>query len=87
MKCSADWSCLKLVGPFAFDETGVVASITTTIANADIGVFVVSTFDGDHILVKETDFHATVSALKGKGHSINGINDGTQPIISPDAGR
>lgn len=71
MKCSADWSCLKLVGPFAFDETGVVASITTTIANADIGVFVVSTFDGDHILVKETDFHATVSALKGKGHSIN----------------
>jgi len=69
--CSANWSCLKLVGPFAFDETGVVASVTTAIAHAGIGVFVVSTFDGDHLLVKATDFHAAVSALKEDGHVVN----------------
>ena len=74
--CSANWSCLKLVGPFAFDETGIVASVTTVIANADIGVFVVSTFDGDHILVKETDFHAAISALKEKGHVVNKTSGG-----------
>ena len=68
--CSADWSCLKLVGPFAFDETGIVASVTTVIANANIGVFVVSTFDGDHILIKETDFRTAVSALERNGHVV-----------------
>jgi hypothetical protein len=74
--CSANWSCLKLVGPFAFDETGIVASVTTVIANAGIGVFVVSTFDGDHLLVKAADFHAAVSALKDNGHVVHDAGGG-----------
>jgi len=69
--CSADWVCLKLLGPFDFDETGVVAAVTSIIADEDIGVFVVSTFDGDHLLVKATDFPATVLALEGRGHAVD----------------
>ncbi|WP_257388102.1 ACT domain-containing protein [Tahibacter caeni] len=68
--CSAGWSCLKLVGPFAFDETGIVASVTTILADAGIGVFVVSTFDGDHLLIKETDVPAAVSAFEKDGHVV-----------------
>ena len=67
---SNDWSCLKLVGPFAFDETGIVASVTRTIADADVGVFVVSTYDGDHILVKVADLSTVTSALRGAGHLV-----------------
>ena len=70
VRCSADWGCLKLVGPFALDDTGIVASVTTVIANAGIGVFVVSTFDGDHLLVKEKDFEATLGALNARGHIV-----------------
>ena len=58
-----DWSCVKVVGPFAFDETGVIAAITSVIAAAGIGVFVLSTFDGDHLLVKETDLQTAAAVL------------------------
>ena len=61
---------MKLLGPFAFDDTGIVASITTTIAHAGTGVFVVSTYDGDHLLVKEADFHATIPALTANGYVV-----------------
>jgi hypothetical protein len=70
MTVSNDWSCLKLIGPFAFDETGVVALVTRTIADADVGVFVVSTYDGDHILVKEADISIVTSALRSAGHLV-----------------
>ena len=69
--CSADWVCLKLLGPFDFDETGVVAAVTSIIADEDIGVFVLSTFDGDHILVKAADFPVAVSALERRGHVVS----------------
>lgn len=67
---SPDWACLKLVGPFAFDDTGIVAAVTQTLATAQIGVFVVSTFDGDHILVKASEQGKAVMALRGAGHTV-----------------
>lgn len=70
VSCSADWVCLKLLGPFDFDETGVVAAVTSIIADEDIGVFVLSTFDGDHLLVKAADFPVAVSALEQRGHVV-----------------
>ena len=69
---SADWSCMKLVGPFAFDDAGIVAAVTSTIARAGLGVFVVSTYDTDHLLVKAADFDAAVSALLADGHVVRG---------------
>lgn len=68
---SADWVCLKLLGPFDFDETGVVAAVTSIIADEDIGVFVLSTFDGDHLMVKAVDYPAAVSALERRGHVVS----------------
>ena len=75
LTCSMDWSCLKVVGPFAFDETGVIAAITSAIAAAGIGVFVLSTFDGDHLLVKETDLQTATAALQREGHRVRMAND------------
>ena len=70
LTCSMDWSCLKVIGPFAFDETGVIAAITSVIAAAGIGVFVLSTFDGDHLLVKQTDLQTAAAALRSEGHRV-----------------
>lgn len=69
--CSPDWACLKLIGPFAFDDTGIVAAITRVIAEAGAGVFVISTFDGDHLLVKHTDLARTAAALRNAGHVLH----------------
>lgn len=64
------WSCLKLQGPFAFDETGIVLSVIAPLSTNGIGIFVVSTFDGDHLLVKATDFEKTCALLVEAGHRL-----------------
>ncbi len=64
------WRLLRLVGPLAFELVGVIASITAPLAAADIGVFVLSTFDTDLVLVKDVDLDAAVDVLGGAGHRI-----------------
>lgn len=63
-----DWSCFKLVGPFAFDETGIVLSVIAPLSENGIGIFVVSTFDGDHLLVKSADLDKARDLLTAAGH-------------------
>jgi hypothetical protein len=63
------WSSLKFQGPFAFDETGIVLSVIEPLSKNDIGIFVVSTFDGDHLLVKASDLDRVVDLLVRAGHS------------------
>lgn len=66
----AGWACLKLQGPFAFDETGIVLSVIAPLSNAGLGVFVVSTFDGDHLLVKRADLDRARALLAEAGHRL-----------------
>jgi hypothetical protein len=64
------WSCFKFVGPFAFDETGIVLSVIAPLSTNGIGIFVVSTFDGDHMLVKSADLDKARDLLVAAGHSL-----------------
>jgi uncharacterized protein len=70
VKQDRDWTCFKLQGPFAFGETGVVLSVIKPLSENRIGVFVVSTFDGDHLLVKAGDEAASVAHLTAAGHTV-----------------
>lgn len=65
-----DWTCFKFVGPFAFDETGIVLSVIAPLSSNDIGIFVVSTFDGDHMLVKSADLDKARDLLTAAGHTV-----------------
>jgi uncharacterized protein len=69
-KQDRDWTCFKFQGPFAFGETGVVLSVVEPLSENGIGIFVVSTFDGDHLLVKTSDAEASEQFLAAAGHSI-----------------
>lgn len=63
------WTCYKFVGPFAFDETGIVSSVIGPLSENRIGIFVVSTFDGDHLLIKEDDVPRAEAILRSAGHT------------------
>ena len=63
-----DWACFRSVGPFAFDEAGIVASLIGPISARNIGVFVLCTFDGEHILYPTQDSDHVREALKAEGH-------------------
>ena len=72
VKSDAPWRALKFLGPFAFDETGIAAAVLQPLAQAAIGIFLVSTFDTDYLLVKAADFECCLQKLVTAGHRIEG---------------
>lgn len=63
-----DWACFRSVGPFGFDEAGIVAALVSPISAAGIGVFVLCTFDGEHILVPAAQAAEVGEILSQQGH-------------------
>ena len=70
VKYDRDWVALKLEGPFAFDETGIVLSVIKPLSENELGIFLVSTFDGDHLLVKVKDEATARGLLVAAGHTL-----------------
>jgi hypothetical protein len=66
------WCAFEVAGPLDFSLTGVVASLVSPLSEAEIPLFVVSTFETDYLLVREEHLHAAVEALTEAGHSIDG---------------
>jgi hypothetical protein len=65
------WCALELIGPLDFTLTGVVASLVSPLADDEVPIFVLSTFETDYLLVREADFPRAVASLRAAGHSID----------------
>ena len=76
MKAETGWIALRLEGPFAFSMAGVLASFVEPLAEAQIPIFAISTFDTDYVLIKREQREAARSALGSAGHQE--ISDGNQ---------
>jgi hypothetical protein len=72
----AGWKAFQIAGPLAFSLTGVIASLVGPLADVRIGVFVVSTFDTDYLLVKAADVERAAAVLARAGHTITSAGDG-----------
>jgi uncharacterized protein len=70
IKVDLEWACLTFVGPFAFGETGIVLSVIQPLSANGIGIFVVSTFDADCMLLKRADLEPATKLLTAAGHTI-----------------
>jgi hypothetical protein len=70
VRCERDWRCIRVAGTMDFSMVGVVASLVTPLADARVSVLVVSTFDTDYMLVKESDLERALTALRTAGHVI-----------------
>lgn len=65
------WRALVVEGPLALDQTGVLASLSKPLAEADIPIFVVSSYSTDYLLVREADLTRAVRALEDSGHQVD----------------
>jgi hypothetical protein len=72
VRAEKGWRVLRVVGTFEFSMVGILASLTTPLAEAGIGLFAISTFDTDYLLVKEEDLVRAVEALRSYGHGVHG---------------
>ena len=62
------WRCIMVKGPLGFSITGILASLTTSLAEVSISIFAISTFDTDYLLVKAENLKRAVVKLKEAGH-------------------
>jgi hypothetical protein len=67
----AGWRVLTVRGPLAFTLTGIIAALSNELAAAGVALFTLSTFDTDHVLVKQTDLDRAVNALNSAGHEVH----------------
>jgi hypothetical protein len=67
------WRALRVAGPFALSEIGVLSALAAPLADAKVSLLAISTFDTDYLLVSEKQLLAAVAALKAAGHRVNGI--------------
>lgn len=68
--CEGHWRVLKVAGPLDFFLVGVLASLAATLADADVSIFAISTFDTDYLLLKADRLDDAVAALQGAGHQV-----------------
>lgn len=67
------WRLLSVRGPLGFTMTGIIAAVSSELAAAGVPIFVLSTFDTDHVLVQEADLDRAIRALREGGHEVSGV--------------
>ena len=70
IKCEKDWIAYKVVGPLDFGLTGILSSIAKPLAEANISIFAISTYDTDYILIKACNQDRSIEVLKEAGFTI-----------------
>lgn len=70
LRVEGGWAALRLHGPFPFHLTGILAAVLNPLRDAGVGIFALSTFDTDYVLVKKEQLAEAVSALRAAGHEV-----------------
>jgi len=71
IKCERDWKILKIEGPLDFSLIGILSKISTLMANNNISIFAISTYDTDYILIKEESIDKAIEILENNNYNIN----------------
>ena len=64
------WKGFRIQGVLDFSLIGILAPIATILAENKIGIFAVSTFNTDYILVKKENMAGAMTALREAGYSV-----------------
>ena len=72
VECEDGWRGFFIDETLDLSLVGVLSKITGILADAGIGIFAVSTFNTDYILVKEENFEKALNALGSSGYEICG---------------
>ena len=64
------WRAFRIEGVLDFSLIGILAKISTCLAENGIGIFAISTFNTDYILTKAESFEKAVKMLEAKGYKI-----------------
>ena len=64
------WRGFRIQGQLDFSLIGILSKIAGILADNGIGIFAVSTYNTDYILVKEENFKRALEALGSEGYKV-----------------
>lgn len=70
LECDHGWKAFRIQGILDFSLIGILSKISTLLAEKEIGIFAVSTFNTDYILTKEENFEKAILTLEENGYEI-----------------
>ena len=70
LACEDGWRAFRIEGVLDFSLIGILARISSILADEGIGIFVVSTYNTDYVLVKAASLDAALTALERGGYDV-----------------
>ncbi len=64
------WRGFRVCGVLDFSMVGVLATISTLLAENSISIFAISTYNTDYIFIKESSFARAVALLTQAGYTV-----------------
>lgn len=64
-----NWRAIKVVGTLDFSLIGILSKISTILAQAEVSIFAISTYNTDYILLKADKLEKAIEVLKENGYT------------------
>jgi len=68
-------------GPLGFDQCGIVSEYSTPLSEQDIGLFYLSTFSSDYIMVSDQDYERALECLKEAAEAAMASSSSSPPQL------
>lgn len=63
-----NWKAIKIVGILDFALIGILSKISTILAQAEISIYAISTYNTDYILIKDDKLERAIKVLEQNGY-------------------
>lgn len=71
IECDNGWKAFRIQGVLDFSLIGILSKISTLLSENEIGIFAVSTYNTDYILIKESNFKKAIEILEQNGYELD----------------
>ena len=68
--CERGWRAMRFDGPFEFGLVGVLASVAVPLAQSEVSILAIATYDTDYVLVEGSQLDLATQVLRGRGHEV-----------------
>lgn len=68
------WQAIKINALLDFSMVGVIASLCQPLADKQVSVFVISTFNTDYLLIQQKHIGKALSILRQLGHDVRTVH-------------
>lgn len=65
-----NWKAFRIQGILDFSLIGILSQISTLLADNQIGIFAISTYNTDYILTKKDNYNKALKVLSDAGYEI-----------------